>query len=181
MNSGGSTGGGYTGPPAGNAKPDSGTKFDFSGPDILQQNYAPVTQAELDLPQTWNESCDSCNEYQFCDRDHCAYLGQGGIAYAGGMYGRSCPDSPNDPQLVLDPRSSNICGVDLCINGLCRSCRTDEECCLYLGSLDADCLTTIGMQGGGVVCLWWDRIQSNACFSATSLASIGIDLAPLTP
>ena len=180
VSSGGMVDFGDAGPPAGNAKPDSGTTFDFSGPDIIQQTSMPV-QSELEVPHTWSDSCSTCNEYQFCDQDHCAYPGKGGIGYFGGMYGHSCPDSPSDPEVMLDPKLGVVCGVHKCVDGLCRSCRTDEDCCLFLGSLDEACLSTVGVQAGGAICLWWDRIQSNACFGADTLSQQGIDLVPLAP
>lgn len=66
----------------------------------------------------------------FCDRDICAMLGRGN-------YGRAnctpeppvAPTPPLPPGMLPGPPSaSQYCGAYHCIEGRCRSCRTDDEC-----------------------------------------------------
>jgi hypothetical protein len=50
-----------------------------------------------------------------------------------GVYGRMCKLAPRTPE---GPRNGklNVCGPYLCSDGRCRSCKSDDECRLELGS-----------------------------------------------
>ena len=158
---------------AGNAPAGSPTLFDSSGEDIYQHSGRPWEQAEFGLPRSSGEGCAACSDGEFCDRDHCALLGRGGIAYLGGTYGWECIDDADDPQLQQDPRASAKCGVHRCFDGLCRGCQTDEDCCWFLGARDPSC---VAGPDSGTVCVWWERIQSNACIGANALTMRGLEV-----
>ncbi len=161
----------------GNARPGSQTRFDFSAQDIFEHSLRPWEQSEFAPARNWSTGCDRCTADQFCDIDHCARFGSGGTSYLGGSYGGECIDDPADPRVIQNPRLVAQCGVHRCIEGSCRSCRSDEDCCLQFGELDSSCRP--GPEGD-FVCLYWDRIQSNACIAPQALPAQGVSL-PLTP
>lgn len=135
----------------------------------------PWAQAEFSRARGWNEACDRCASDEFCDRDHCAQYGRGGIAYLGGTYGASCADDPADPEYQLDPRAAVKWGVHRCIDGQCPSCRVDMDCCLHLGQHAQECVSDTA-SGFGYVCVLWERIQSNTCMSVGEFLSNGWDV-----
>ena len=130
---------------------DAEAKFDHSGPDLVRFNR-PAELAELGPPRTFDSGCEQCEEDEFCDRDHCAPIGPGG-GYVGGTYGFECQEDPSDPHLRA------LCGGSRCVDGVCTSCRTAEDCCATF----PDCHV------GEFACLWWDRIHSHYCFLKTGL------------
>jgi len=63
----------------------------------------------------------------FCDRNRCA------IPAEEYVYGVPCKKAPTLPEGIRDGRIHQ-CGAYLCIDGLCRSCISDNECLAELGS-----------------------------------------------
>lgn len=133
---------------------DAGAKFDHSGPDLIRFNR-PAEQSELEPARAFDTGCEECAQEEFCDLDHCAPLGRGGGAYVGGTYGFRCEADPSDPHLRA------FCGGSRCMDGLCISCRSAEDCCRN----DPDCIASDWS------CLWWVRIQANYCFPKRTLAA----------
>ena len=161
--------GGKAGSPGGSGGASGGTKFDFTGPDLVQHNR-PAEQSEIGPPKSF-PGCGQCEGETFCDRDRCAAKGRGGIGYAGGMLGWTCYSEPDDPQIQFDPKLATACNGHVCQMDVCVSCRIDADCCL--SPLGASPVCRPGANGTSV-CLWWERIQSNYCFSTQFLRSRGI-------
>jgi hypothetical protein len=91
----------------------------------------------------------------FCDHMHCIYL-----------EGPPCDEVPPVRSLRAD-RLSRQCGASLCIDGRCRSCRSNADCQSYFGA--GECVNVVGAHfRPGPVC--WpmganpyehDNVQSN--------------------
>lgn len=64
----------------------------------------------------------------FCDRE-----GECGTLEDRTSRGRTCKRAPELPSGMVDGKL-NVCGAYLCIDGRCRSCRTDRECELEYGA-----------------------------------------------
>jgi hypothetical protein len=144
--------------------------FDFSGPDIIQSSR-PATQDELGPPRTFDLGCDKCEA--FCDRDRCVNKGRGGLAYLGGTLGLECLER-GDPAAQADPKLALTCNGFVCTNHVCVSCRTDAECCPLPG--DGGTSPCVPGPQGDEICLWWERIGSNYCFTPNGLKTIGLHI-----
>jgi len=84
-------------------------------------------------PASDAESNDRCNTDKeclggFCDRD-----GSCQVTPASSRYGTACERAPELPSGRING-DFNTCGPYLCIDGRCRSCLTDMECFVELGS-----------------------------------------------
>lgn len=79
------------------------------------------------VPQQGCTSDGDCPD-GFCNRD-----GSCQLVLESAKFGIACERAPEAPSGKVDVRF-HTCAAYLCIDGRCRSCRTDRECFLELGS-----------------------------------------------
>lgn len=128
---------------------------DASIPDASRDGGGAVGMA------TSRQAClqdGDCGPDAFCDRTVCAVprsdLRQG--VDLGSLYGVACPDY--DP--ASDARNASFCGVHVCLDGLCRSCIEDSDCCRNPSGCS---------DPSASACVVSEEVGTNICVARTSL------------
>jgi hypothetical protein len=94
-------------------------------PDLAVEAGATVDAGAESAPECTLDG--DCDDNRFCDRGQCA------TPVDEFKYGTQCTPAPILPEGLRDGKF-HMCGAYLCIDGRCRSCISDEECQIELGS-----------------------------------------------